>query len=325
MQLADVGRNEPCPCGSGRKYKKCCLAARDAAAVGDAAMAAAVDRAIAEDHWEPLYGRVDVAMRLFERGEPLEHVRFWDGDVRSRAPERAELAQLCTAGWLKRCEIEIAYVLDRFELGEEEREGLRLAGYLLRRFGAQSPTVEELAKLQASEYVKRMRRMANAVSAQGLTLEELEAGGGDLVAWIERARPTVLSFAQWLALRAMPREQFAGLWFSGIAVRVCEVCLDRVEGPRMADWQLWLDLAAATQLAQMPLLGRVLAYETSPRLATEDERAMHGALTRDADGDELRGVLSRVLRETEGRPAFADAALLRAVIQNTQRLARSTG
>jgi hypothetical protein len=20
-----VGRNEPCPCGSGRKYKKCCL------------------------------------------------------------------------------------------------------------------------------------------------------------------------------------------------------------------------------------------------------------------------------------------------------------
>ena len=22
----DVGRNDPCPCGSGRKYKKCCLA-----------------------------------------------------------------------------------------------------------------------------------------------------------------------------------------------------------------------------------------------------------------------------------------------------------
>ena len=21
-----VGRNEPCPCGSGKKYKKCCLA-----------------------------------------------------------------------------------------------------------------------------------------------------------------------------------------------------------------------------------------------------------------------------------------------------------
>ena len=23
----DVGRNDPCPCGSGKKYKKCCLAA----------------------------------------------------------------------------------------------------------------------------------------------------------------------------------------------------------------------------------------------------------------------------------------------------------
>ena len=22
---AKVGRNEPCPCGSGKKYKKCCL------------------------------------------------------------------------------------------------------------------------------------------------------------------------------------------------------------------------------------------------------------------------------------------------------------
>ncbi len=24
----NVGRNDPCPCGSGRKYKKCCLADR---------------------------------------------------------------------------------------------------------------------------------------------------------------------------------------------------------------------------------------------------------------------------------------------------------
>jgi uncharacterized protein YecA (UPF0149 family) len=23
---AKIGRNDPCPCGSGRKYKKCCLA-----------------------------------------------------------------------------------------------------------------------------------------------------------------------------------------------------------------------------------------------------------------------------------------------------------
>ena len=29
------GRNQPCPCGSGKKYKKCCLHASPPAAVGD--------------------------------------------------------------------------------------------------------------------------------------------------------------------------------------------------------------------------------------------------------------------------------------------------
>jgi uncharacterized protein YecA (UPF0149 family) len=24
-QWRDVGRNDPCPCGSGKKFKKCCL------------------------------------------------------------------------------------------------------------------------------------------------------------------------------------------------------------------------------------------------------------------------------------------------------------
>ncbi|MBW2430077.1 MAG: SEC-C domain-containing protein, partial [Deltaproteobacteria bacterium] len=23
--MAKIGRNEPCPCGSGKKYKRCCL------------------------------------------------------------------------------------------------------------------------------------------------------------------------------------------------------------------------------------------------------------------------------------------------------------
>ncbi len=32
-----VGRNDPCPCGSGRKYKKCCLLKEEAAAAPDSA------------------------------------------------------------------------------------------------------------------------------------------------------------------------------------------------------------------------------------------------------------------------------------------------
>jgi len=29
---AKIGRNDPCPCGSGKKYKKCCAAARESTA-----------------------------------------------------------------------------------------------------------------------------------------------------------------------------------------------------------------------------------------------------------------------------------------------------
>ena len=40
--MAKIGRNDPCPCGSGQKYKRCCLPRDEAAA---AAERAAADRA----------------------------------------------------------------------------------------------------------------------------------------------------------------------------------------------------------------------------------------------------------------------------------------
>src|SRR5262245_53498001 len=42
-----VGRNDPCPCGSGKKYKKCCLAKDEAAARQDYAQHAATQREVA--------------------------------------------------------------------------------------------------------------------------------------------------------------------------------------------------------------------------------------------------------------------------------------
>jgi len=42
--MATIGRNDPCPCGSGQKYKRCCLPRDDAAA----AERAAVERATTE-------------------------------------------------------------------------------------------------------------------------------------------------------------------------------------------------------------------------------------------------------------------------------------
>jgi hypothetical protein len=35
--MAKIGRNDPCPCGSGQKYKRCCLTRDEAAAAADRA------------------------------------------------------------------------------------------------------------------------------------------------------------------------------------------------------------------------------------------------------------------------------------------------
>ena len=45
--MAKTGRNDPCPCGSGQKYKRCCLpqdeAAEHAAALAAAATSSTMD------------------------------------------------------------------------------------------------------------------------------------------------------------------------------------------------------------------------------------------------------------------------------------------
>jgi hypothetical protein len=318
MQLADVGRNEPCSCGSGRKYKKCCLAKEDAAIAVDPEIVALVDRANESGDWEPLYDPIDAAMAVFESGAPLEHVRFVEDRMPSRVPDTAEIAQLCTGGWLRRCEREIADVLDRYQLTLDERDGLRLAAYLLRRFGAFSPTVEELVKLQVDERASRLRRLATAISAQGLTFEAVMAGGENLREWVERIRPMVLSFAQWFALRTVPDELLGELWSFNAAARVGEACLDRLEDPSLQDPRSWLDLAAVVLLTPVFNVGRGLARATAPHQVTDDERMMYEALVHNRIGEELPGILHRILRDTEDREAFADAALLRAAMQSVQ-------
>jgi SEC-C motif len=37
--MAKIGRNDPCPCGSGEKYKRCCLPRDEAAAAAERAAA----------------------------------------------------------------------------------------------------------------------------------------------------------------------------------------------------------------------------------------------------------------------------------------------
>jgi hypothetical protein len=51
--MANTGRNDPCPCGSGKKYKKCCLPKEEAAKLKAHAkdQAAREERAAAHRVW----------------------------------------------------------------------------------------------------------------------------------------------------------------------------------------------------------------------------------------------------------------------------------
>jgi tetratricopeptide (TPR) repeat protein len=48
--MAKIGRNDLCPCGSGKKYKRCCLANEEAAAREKRAAANAAATAVAYQH-----------------------------------------------------------------------------------------------------------------------------------------------------------------------------------------------------------------------------------------------------------------------------------
>src|SRR5690242_18463017 len=94
--MSHLERNAPCPCGSGKKYKKCCLGteqdpAREQAPlpVARAAARAPAD-ALGEDfQWmsraaallssgekEPLTEAFDAIARMLGAGGPLAHLRY---------------------------------------------------------------------------------------------------------------------------------------------------------------------------------------------------------------------------------------------------------
>lgn len=321
MQLVEAGRNEPCPCGSGRKYKKCCWVARDTIVAGSASdpdIAALVDRAIEDDDWDAVHEVFEQGFELFEPAAPLEHVRFRDDLISSNRPEPSELSRLCGGGWLRRCEQEICYVLERYDLEQGERHGLRLAVHLLRRFGAQSPVVESVAELQAAERRIRARKLGDTLSRLGLTVDGVGEGWVDLFEWIEQKRPEVLLFADWFALRVTPEDQVEALWLSGIAMRVCDTCLSLLEQPDLLDARERVQLAALALLGRVPRIGIALARLTSPRVTTDDERMVHAAITTRDPHERLQGAIARIAEATEARGDFAGAALLREAQQRVQ-------
>jgi hypothetical protein len=324
MQLVEIGRNEPCPRGSGKKYKKCCLAARDAAiAGGENALdvAALVDAAIETDDWGDIHEMLDRAMEVFEQGGPLEHVRFRDDLIDVRDPDAVDFPKLCSPGWSGRCELEIAHVLAHVELEPDLREALRMAAHLVRRFGAMSPLVEELADLQIDELISRRRRLANLLSMRGLGLPEIKEAWHDIVTWLARTRPPMLSFADWFALRLAREDMVETMWQSGIARRVCDVCLDRAERTIGDDARSWAALGGLSLVGGISLIGKFIAEETPIREPTDDERAVYDTIQRKDYGELVERVYG-IVRATESRGDYAGAALLRETMRYVQHWRR---
>jgi len=65
--MAKPGRNDPCPCGSGQKYKWCCLP-RDEAAAHAAALAAAETASLAEADEDGLDDASNSVIDLIDAG-----------------------------------------------------------------------------------------------------------------------------------------------------------------------------------------------------------------------------------------------------------------
>jgi hypothetical protein len=320
--LVDVGRNDPCPCGSGRKFKKCCLDAKQDALKGRAGeldVVRAVDVVVELDDWSMLEPVIDRAMELFARGEPLEHVRFRRDLVLPAEPSASNLAGLCSAGWLQRCDLEMSRVLDDYELSTQDRDALRLAMHLLRRFGARAPIVEEVVQLQLREQGAQLRRLDAALAADGLDTVTVLDEGMDLVGWIERVRPAVLTFAGWFALLFMSVERRDEVWASGIASRICDACLDRLEAPELDDRREWGQLASIAMFSAMPELGKVLMLLTPLLAPTPDELLIHEAVFKRRERPELGGaIMTRIVLATERRGDYLGAALLREALRAIQ-------
>ena len=68
--MAKIGRNDPCPCGSGQKYKRCCLPRDEAAAVERARAAEYYRKAADFVHARP--ESYDPVMEIYLRKRAIE-------------------------------------------------------------------------------------------------------------------------------------------------------------------------------------------------------------------------------------------------------------
>ena len=106
MQLVEIGRNEPCPCGSGKKFKKCCLGKDEDALIAPVGARSSVpavgaglrlkrDGLVLDDHqapdagmtrYDPLTAPAPEQWLALEEQEQIDLVTDYHRAARLRAP-----------------------------------------------------------------------------------------------------------------------------------------------------------------------------------------------------------------------------------------------
>src|SRR5687768_16184332 len=79
--MPKIGRNDPCPCGSGKKYKQCHLPIEEAAAAEQLRLRRAVDT---------LLPKIITAAQSQAAAVPAAFDRFWDGKYTSEQLEELD-------------------------------------------------------------------------------------------------------------------------------------------------------------------------------------------------------------------------------------------
>ena len=120
--LEKVGRNEPCPCGSGKKYKRCCLKQHEEARLAQGGEEVAKLEA-KEREQNKLIDEIDEAFGLLARQQYQEAIRYASKLLRSYPNEDRLHDIVATSRMLAGdCDEAIELCKCRWEVAQEEKD-----------------------------------------------------------------------------------------------------------------------------------------------------------------------------------------------------------
>jgi hypothetical protein len=177
------GRNDPCPCGSGRKFKRCCLG-KDGRS---SRPFTAADRDSALANLARFAGRAE-----FDADQEAAHVAFWADRLDGRRPEDVREAKQAS---------EYAYTM-WFCLDFPLARGGTVLDRFLDREGTRLSTSEREYLMRVRPTHLRLSEVAEVKPEEGLTLVDCWTGERR---WV-RERAATRQLVRWdlLAVRLMP-------------------------------------------------------------------------------------------------------------------------